>query len=519
MVMVMLSRIIGYGRELYIAWAFGANKMTDAYNAGFTIPDWVNYLVAGGTASITFVSIYSRFLAENREDEAQKTFSIIITVMTSIMAVGIVLAEIFTPQLNRWMFGGPNGFNDQQLVLCNHLTRILLPAQLFFYAGGVVSAVLLTHRRFLLPALGPLIYNLFIIFGGVLFQRQAGIASLAYGAVAGAFVGIFLISAAGAARMGIGYRVSFHVSNPAFREWVKLSVPLMVGVSLVSADDWILRHFASGSTGAISRLNYAKRLFLVPIAVLGQAAGQASFPFFARLYGEKRFREYASTVNDSVSRLGSLSLLASGFMICTALPLIDLAYRRGHFTFVDSQVTAVYFAWFSISLAMWAAQSLYARAYYASGNTLIPMLATTAIFAASLPMYSGLHRWLDTTGLAIASDIGITVNCVAIAYLLHRRGLVPFSGLHWAELGKSAVIAVAASALAYKVGSLITLSGGRMADLKSLLLATVTFSGAVATGLWVLRSRLLDDLRRRKTTTYTKAAEDQAETSASGVES
>ena len=105
----------------------------------------------GGTASITFVSIYSRFLAEKREADAQKTFSIIITVMTSVLLVGIVLAEIFTPQLNHWMFGG---FNESQLALCNHLTRILLPAQIFFYVGGVVSAVLLTHRLFLASSTG-----------------------------------------------------------------------------------------------------------------------------------------------------------------------------------------------------------------------------------------------------------------------------------------------------------------------------------------------------------------------------
>ena len=116
MVMVMLSRIIGYVRELYIAWAFGANKMTDAYNAGFTIPDWVNYLVAGGTASITFVSIYSRFLAEKREADAQKTFSIIITVMTSVLLVGIALTEIFTPQLNHWMFGGLTNHNSPSAI-------------------------------------------------------------------------------------------------------------------------------------------------------------------------------------------------------------------------------------------------------------------------------------------------------------------------------------------------------------------------------------------------------------------
>src|SRR3954453_21048822 len=99
---ILLSRIVGFLREMYIAWAFGATKITDAYLAGFTIPDWVNYLVAGGTASITFVSIYTRFLAEKREADAQKTFSIIITVMTSVLLVGIALAEIFTPQLNHW---------------------------------------------------------------------------------------------------------------------------------------------------------------------------------------------------------------------------------------------------------------------------------------------------------------------------------------------------------------------------------------------------------------------------------
>src|SRR5262249_36050511 len=87
MTAVLLSRILGFVREMYIAWAFGATQITDAYLAGFTIPDWLNYLVAGGTASITFVSIYTRFLAEKREEDAQKTFSIIITVMTAVMIV------------------------------------------------------------------------------------------------------------------------------------------------------------------------------------------------------------------------------------------------------------------------------------------------------------------------------------------------------------------------------------------------------------------------------------------------
>ncbi|MBV9573726.1 MAG: virulence factor MviN, partial [Acidobacteriales bacterium] len=341
---VMLSRVVGYLREAYIAWSFGAGPQTDAYVAGFTIPDWLNYLVAGGTASITFVSIYTRFLAEHREKDAEETFSIIITVMTLVLSMGIIAAEIFTPQISRYMF---NGFTAEQLRLCVHLTRILLPAQIFFYVGGVVSAVLLSRRLFLLPAFGPLIYNAFIIVGGIALSPRFGISSLAYGALLGSFVGPFLVNAIGTARIGTGYHISFDIRNSAFREWVRLSIPLMLGFSLVTADDWILRHFASAGVGEITRLNYAKRLFAVPIAVLGQAASQASLPFFAMLFGEKRMKEFAGTVNASVYRMVATSLLATSFMMVTALPLIDLVYRRGHFYFSDSQETALYFFWFS----------------------------------------------------------------------------------------------------------------------------------------------------------------------------
>src|SRR5947207_7879881 len=120
---IMLSRLVGFLREMYIAWAFGATAVTDAYNAGFTIPDWVNYLAAGGTASITFVSIYTRFLAEKREEDAEKTFSVILTIMTAVLGVGILAAEVFAPQLIRLMFGK---FKPDQLALCVHITRILL---------------------------------------------------------------------------------------------------------------------------------------------------------------------------------------------------------------------------------------------------------------------------------------------------------------------------------------------------------------------------------------------------------
>jgi putative peptidoglycan lipid II flippase len=505
---VALSRVIGYIREAYIAYAFGAGQQTDAYVAAFTLPDWLNYIVAGGAASITFISIYTRFLAENRDADAKKTFSVVITVMTAVMIVGTIVAEIFTPQFVRWMF---RGFSPAQVELTVHLTRILLPAQIFFYVGGVVSAVLLSHRLFLFPAFGPLLYNIFIIFGGVIAGRHFGIASLAYGALAGSIVGPFLASVIGAARIGTGYRPSFDIRNPAFREWVRLSIPLMLGFSLVTVDDWILRYYASSGVGDIARLNYAKRLFTVPIAVLGQAAGQASLPFFARLFNEKRLKEFAATVNDSVYRVAAASFLATGWMMAAAVPLIDLVYRRGRFLLSDTQTTAVYFFWFSLSLAFWAAQGLYARAFYAAGDTLTPMVAVTVITAASLPVYSLLFHHYGVVGLAFASDIGIGANLIALACLLHYRRMVSLRTLRWDELGKSAVTAAAAGGICFGVSRSLPLSAYshsiRIIDLMQLGLISVTWAAAAAAGLWLLKSQLPNDLRRRKKIAYPAVAQ------------
>ena len=222
MAAVMLSRVIGYLREMYIAWAFGAGPQTDAYVGAFNLPDFLNYILAGGTASITFISIYTRHTSRGNEGEAQRVFNTTITIMTAVVLVGTIVLQIFTPQIERLIF--PR-FSPDQLDLCVHLTRILLPGQIFFYAGGIVSAVLLSKRMFLYPAFSPAFYNVFIILGGLLGSRSVGISSLAYGALIGSVIGPFLINAVGAAQGGLRYGFSFDWRNPGFSEWVRLSIP------------------------------------------------------------------------------------------------------------------------------------------------------------------------------------------------------------------------------------------------------------------------------------------------------
>jgi putative peptidoglycan lipid II flippase len=503
MASVLASRLLGYLREMYIAWAFGAGHQTDVYFAAFQIPDFLNYILAGGTASITFISIYTRHISRDDEAGAQRAFNSTITIMCAVLCVGTVVLDIFAPQLVRLVF--PK-FSADQVELCVHLTRILLPSQIFFYAGGIVSAVLQTKRMFLYPALSPALYNVFIIAGGVVGAKALGISSLAYGALIGAVLGPFLINAIGAAQGGLGYRVSFDWRNSGFREWVRLSIPLMLGVSLVSADDWILRYFASGGVGDISRLNYAKRLFAVPISILGQATGQASMPFFASLWEQGKRKLFADTVNRTVYRISAASFLASAWMMAAALPVIDLAFRHGRFTFTDARETATYFFWFAISLALWSAQAQYARAFYGAGNTLTPMVASTIIVVASLPIYRVLFHLDGVTGLAIASDVGILMHTVVLAWLLHRSRMVLLNELPWTELIKSLATAIFATIACYAAGRTIVIDGSRKADVLSLVVISAVWLAAVALGLWITRSKLWQELRSVKARA-TRAAE------------
>jgi putative peptidoglycan lipid II flippase len=434
MVSAMLSRVIGLVRIKVIAYLFGAGTLTDAYNAAFQLPDMLTYLLVGGTASIAFIIILSRYREQGREHEGEQALSVILSVMLLVLSGAVVLGEIFAPLYTRVFFPG---FDAAKAALCTYMTRILLPAQLCFFTGGVLAAVLLVRKQFAWQAVSPLVYNLGIILGGILLHRYFGVPALAVGAVAGAIAGPLLLNYIGARRTGLRLRFTLQWSHPGLREWVRMSIPLMIGVSLVTADTWILSYFASQGRGDISKLLYAKTLFTAPMAILGQAAGAASMPFFAALAGQNRLAEFALAVNRTVTRIFAFAFLLSAWMIGLARPAVELVLRGGLFHHADVGQTALYLALFAGSLCFWSAQAIYARAFYAAGNTLTPMTASTLITAASIPLYWLLFHRLGVPGLAIASDCGIVIQTLALASLLHYKKLVPWSGLEYTELARA----------------------------------------------------------------------------------
>lgn len=492
MVSTMLSRVIGLVRVKYIAWLLGRTAAADAFNAAFQLPDMVSYFLVGGAASITFVSVLSRYNESGRGAEGERTMSTILTLMTLVLGGAILVAELTAPLFVHWWF---SGFPAEEAALCVHLTRILLPAQLCFFTGGIFGAGLLVRRVFSVQAVYPLVYNIGIILGGVLLAHAVGVSALAFGALAGAFCGPFLLNAIGAHRVGMRYRPVFEWSNPGLLEWVRMSIPLMLGVSLVTADNWIINYFASHVGGTITLMTYAKVLFTAPVA-LGQAAGAASLPFLASLFTRTDRRPFAQAVNSSVSNIIAFSVLLSSFMVAMAFPIVDVVVRGGAFHRNDSGLMSGYFAIFSISLCFWSAQAIYARAFYAAGNTVTPMIAGTVITAISIPLYWVLYRSFGPAGLAVASDVGILFQTSVLACLLHTRGMVSLRELEYVEILRS-VLAGAFSFLALTVLHLFVHPVSRLCEVGLLCAAAVIWFGVSFFVLRLSGSSLPNQIVRR----------------------
>ncbi|MGC1783526.1 MAG: murein biosynthesis integral membrane protein MurJ [Acidobacteriaceae bacterium] len=494
MVSAALSRVIGLVRIKVIAYLFGAGSLTDAYSAAFQLPDMLTYLLVGGTASVTFITILSRYREQGRDREGEQALSVILSTMLLVLGSAVVLGEIFAPWYTRVFFPG---FHPDKAALCTHMTRILLPAQLCFFAGGVLAAVLLVRKQFAWQAVSPLIYNLGIILGGVILAKYLGVSSLAIGALAGAIGGPLLLNYIGTRRIGLRLRFSLDWSNPGLRDWVRMSIPLMIGVSLVSADNWILNYFASAARGDIAKLTYAKTLFTAPMAILGQAAGAASMPFFAALAGQGKHREFSQSVNRIVTRIFAFAFLLSAWMVGLSRPAVDLVLRGGSFHHADVGATALYFTVFAGSLCFWSAQAIYARAFYATGNTLTPMAASTLIAAASVPLYWFLFHRLGIVGLAVASDCGIIVQTLALAWLLQSRRLVTWDGLEYKELARSLGAAILSLFVLAAIVRLLPNAGSFPRDLLQLGCGTAGWFAAAWLVLHITGSKLPQQLTRR----------------------
>jgi putative peptidoglycan lipid II flippase len=308
---IVLSRILGLLRDLLIANLLGATSAGDIYFAAFFIPDLLFYLMAGGYMTITFIPILSRYFVDEDDEGAWRSFAAVVRpvvlVMTALTLATILFArplvDLLFVQLSDWLpvSESAKSLTDGQLAEVASLTRVVAPAQLFFLLGSLLMAVQYAKRKFLIPALAPLVYNLSIIAGG-LISWAAGDPSPAgfvWGALAGAVLGNFALQIYGARRAGLRWMPATPWRHPSLWEYAVLALPLMLGQSIAVLDEQFVRLFGQwAGEGSITQLGLARRLNMLPVGMIAQAAGVAAYPFLARLFAEGKHAELAATLNE-----------------------------------------------------------------------------------------------------------------------------------------------------------------------------------------------------------------------------
>lgn len=421
---ILLSRFMGLARDKLISLFFGATMESDLYFAAFVIPDFINYLLAGGYFSITLIPFLTRYF-EDDGDEGWRFFSAAFFWITTSICVLTLLAFIFAPRL---AYLAAPGLEPNALARLAFFLRIILPAQIFFLCGSCLSALLYMRKQFYIPAIIPLVYNLFIIGGGVLLRRR-GMEGFCWGVLVGSFTGNFLLPFLAARSGGLSLRWAF--SHPGLKKYFLTALPLMIGQSITVIDEQFVRIFGSlAGVGAISWLSYARRIMLVPVSVVAQAAGVASYPFLAELFVRKDFSRFFGTVRSALQNVITLLVPLSVWMILVSEPTVRLIFQQGRFGANDTAQTARLLQILLLCISCWGYQQVLGRAFYARLDTLSPAILGTAVTVISIPIYYVLTGRLDATGVAAASAASIFIYSIGLTlWWKVKVGGEAFSGL------------------------------------------------------------------------------------------
>jgi putative peptidoglycan lipid II flippase len=421
---IFLSRVMGLVREQIIGRTLGASRQADLYFASFTLPDFLNYLLAAGALSIVFIPIFLQHVERDDEDGAWRALSVIANFVAVVGTIGIAALMIFARPLAALI--APGFTETAEIDTLVRLTRIVLPAQFFHVVGGLLSAALQAKNLHALPAMAPLVYSACIIAGGLIGSHFPGLGGegFAWGVLAGSIAGPFGLPLYGCLKNRMRWHPVLSLRDPDLKRYLVLSLPIMIGFSIVVVDEWIVKNQASYlAPGALSYLQYGRTLMKVPIGIFGMAAGVASYPTISALVAADRIAEAYALLCRAVRLMLALTFAAQVCLTVAGFEAVYLIWGSfaNRFSIADVQQTADALGLLCLGLGGWAAQTVISRGFYALGNTWLPTLVGTAIAFAMAPLYVILRQHAGAAGLAVASSIAISVYVLLLGLLQRRR--------------------------------------------------------------------------------------------------
>ncbi len=425
MALFVVSRVFGLVREMVVGALFGTSAAYDAYQAAARIPEMIFLVVAGGALGSAFIPAFADHMAKEDYAGAWRLASAIVNLALIVLTVTAGLTAVFAPALVRTVIAP--GFDPPQQALTARLLRLMLLSPIIFGVSGIVMGALNAHQHFLLPALAPSVYNLSIIGGALLLGPRLGVMGMAVGVVVGAALHL-LVQVPGLMRYGARYIPTLGLDDPSVREVGRLMAPRVLGTAVIQLNFVVNNSLASMmGEGAVSAINYAWLLMMLPQGVFAQAVGTAAFPTFAEQVARGGRDEMRSTLVATLRAVFFLSIPATVGLLVLGRPLVGLLFERGAFEAGSTEAVTWALAFYALGLVGYAGLEIVARAFYALHDTLTPVwvgglaMGLNVALSLTLPGVFGLVGWPHHAGLALANSVAILLELVALLVLMQRR--------------------------------------------------------------------------------------------------
>jgi putative peptidoglycan lipid II flippase len=418
----LVSRILGYARDMVIAYFFGTASSADAFFVAFRIPNLFRRLFAEGSLTVAFIPTFSKYLVKESKKDALEFANVIFTFLSIILAVLCCLGIAFSPfiiKLMAWGFvNDPSKFDLTVL-----LTRIMFPYIFFISLVALCMGILNSFKHFAAPSLSPVLLNISIILSAVFLMPYLSqpILSLAVGVIAG---GIFQIALQipFLKKKGVKLRFNFNFSHPGLRRLLKLMIPAVFGAAVYQLNIMIITLIASFlPAGSVSYLYYSDRVFQFPLALFGLALATASLPTMSDLVAHNRIEELKKTLSYSLRMVLFITVPAMVGLILLRIPIVTLLFQRGVFTENSSFLTAQALLFFSVGLWAVAGVRVVVNVFYAMQDIWTPVKVATVSIAFNLVLCLLLMKPLNHSGLALAVSLSAIINLMLLLVILRMR--------------------------------------------------------------------------------------------------
>jgi putative peptidoglycan lipid II flippase len=428
MIITILSKFLGFGRDIVLSYVYGASAITDAYLISQTIPTVIFSFISAGIAT-GFIPMYSRILKEQGELEADRFTSNLSNSLLILASIVVAFVLLFAEPVVK-LFA--SGFDGETLQLATSFTRISVFGVYFTSLMNIFSGFLRLHNNYVVPALVGVPLNL-VNMGALILSTKTNLYVLPIGAVlATAFQLVLIFPFVHRSR----YRHQ-SILNPRddnMRLMVAIALPVIVGTSVNEINVLVNRTLASGiAVGGISALNYAGRLSGFVQGLFVVSITTVMYPMIAKMAAEGNVRGLKKSISEAISIINLLVIPTTIGAMVFSKEIIVLLFGRGAFTPEAIDMTANCLFYYSIGMIAFGLRAILTRAFYALQDTKTPMINASIAVVLNIALNLILSRFLGLGGLALASSVSATLS-VFLMFATLRRKIGSF-GLQ--EIGRS----------------------------------------------------------------------------------